>query len=81
MIKYLANVIEEFPEKIDKTAATGGGDNLYKIRDPDDPNLPHDFYLPEKQAQAFHHTLAQLLFVSQRPRRDLQPYVSFSPRG
>ena len=77
MIKYLANVIEEFPEKIDKTATTGGGDNLYKIRDPDDPKLPHDFYLPEKQAQAFHHTLAQLLFVSQWPRRDLQPYVSF----
>ena len=77
MIKYLVKIIKDFPEKIVKTATTGGGANLYKIRDPDDPNLPHDFYLPEEQAVAFHHTLAQLLFASQRARRDLQPYVSF----
>ena len=64
MIKYMAQIIADFPEKIDKTATTGGGDNLYKIRDPDDPNLPQDFYLPEQLAQAFHHTLAQLLFAS-----------------
>ena len=29
--------------------------------------------LPEEQAMAFHHTAAQLLFLSARARRDIQP--------
>ena len=50
MIKYMARIIEDLPEKIDKTSTTGGRDNLFKIKDPDDPNLPQDFYLPKQQA-------------------------------
>jgi hypothetical protein len=34
-------------------------------------------FLPEAQAQAFHHTVAQLLFLCKRTRRDIQTAVSF----
>ena len=33
--------------------------------------------LPEEQAQAFHHTVAQLLFLCRRTRPDIQTAVSF----
>ena len=33
--------------------------------------------LPEEQAVTFHHVTAQLLFVSQRARRDIQTAVAF----
>ena len=33
--------------------------------------------LPEEQAQAFHHSTAQLLFLAMRARPDVQPVVSF----
>ena len=47
-------------------------ENLYKICD-------RDFAQPitNKMAAAFHHTLAQLLFMSRRPRRDIQTAVAF----
>ena len=34
-------------------------------------------YLPEQKAIAFHHTTAQLLFLSSRVRGDIQTAVSF----
>ena len=34
-------------------------------------------YLPEKQAEMFHHTVAQLLFLCMQSRRDIQTSVSF----
>ena len=33
--------------------------------------------LPEEQAHAFHHTVAQLLFTSMRARPDILTVVSF----
>ena len=33
--------------------------------------------LPEEQAMAFHHATAQLLFLSARARRDIQPTTAF----
>ncbi len=33
--------------------------------------------LPEEQAMAFHRTTAQLLFLSARARRDIQPATAF----
>jgi hypothetical protein len=33
--------------------------------------------LPEEQADAFHHTVYQLLFVANRTHRDIQTAVSF----
>ncbi len=33
--------------------------------------------MPEEQARAFHHAAAQLLFLSARARRDVQPATAF----
>ena len=45
---------------------------VFTVR-PDDERI----LLPEEQAQAFHRTTAQLLFLSQRARPDMQTLVSF----
>ena len=60
MIRYLAKLIEEFPEVIVGTAATPASDNLFQVRDESDPKYRA---LPEEQAIAFHRTVAQLLFM------------------
>jgi hypothetical protein len=74
MIRYLAKLIEEFPEAIVGTASTPASDNLFQVRDESDPKYRA---LPEEQAMAFHRTVAQLLFMSARVRRDIQVVVAF----
>ena len=53
-------------------AATPAADHLFSVRDADKAK-----YLPEEKAVVFHHTTAQLLFLSSRARRDIQTAVSF----
>ena len=72
MIKYLFQILDEFIEEITKTSATQSADYLFKICKKCDAAQ-----LPEELAVIFHHTVAQLLFVSQRARRDIQTPVSF----
>jgi hypothetical protein len=47
-------------------------DNLFTVQDPMEA-MP----LPEEQAHAFHHTTAQLLFLSARAQGDVQPVTAF----
>ena len=61
--KYLKNVIEEFPEKITGRAAMPAAEHLFDIRDEKDTQV-----LEEERALAFHHTVAQLLFMATRAR-------------
>ena len=63
MIKYLKNVIDEFPELIKGRAVTPAHDKLFVIRDGKEARK-----LSEEQALAFHHTVAQLLFMATRAR-------------
>ena len=63
MSKYLFQILEEFIDKITKTSVTPSADYLFKIREKCDAAQ-----LPEELAVIFHHTVAQLLFVSQRAR-------------
>ena len=72
MFKYLDSIIDEFPELITGKAATPASDHLFSIRGADEAK-----YLPEEKAIAFHHTTAQLLFLSSQPRRDIHTAVSF----
>ena len=72
MIKYLKNVIDEFPEIIKGRAATPAHEKLFVIRD-ENKARP----LKEDQALAFHHTVAQLLFMATQARRDIQTAVAF----
>ena len=66
MFKYLDSIIDELPELITGKAATPAADHLFSVRDADEAK-----YLPEENAIAFHHTTAQLLFLSSRARRDI----------
>jgi hypothetical protein len=72
MISYLKSVIKEFPELITGKAPSPAADHLFKIRDEKELNL-----LEEEGALAFHHTVAQLLFMATRARRDIQTTVAF----
>ena len=47
-------------------------DHLFTVRDETEAKL-----LPEEQARAFHHATAQVLFLSARARRDIQPCTAF----
>jgi hypothetical protein len=70
MTKYLSKVIANFPGEIIGKAATPAGDHLFKVRD-------EGWKLNEEQADAFHHTVYQLLFAVNWARRDIQTAVSF----
>ncbi len=72
MIEYLKNIINDFPEEIIATQMSSATDHLFIVRDPS-LAMP----LPEEQARAFHHAAAQLLFLSARARRDVQPATAF----
>ena len=74
MVKYLKNVIEECPETIVGRAATPAHDKLFKVEVRSDEDAKK---LDEEQALAFHHTVAQLLFMATRARRDIQTAVAF----
>lgn len=70
MDKYVANIIDSFPEQITGVSATPATDKLFTVR-------PDDRPLPEEQAMQFHHVTAQLLYASMRVRRDVQTTVAF----
>jgi hypothetical protein len=72
MVKYIDEVLEDFPELITKTSQMPHTDNLFKVRPESEAT-----FLSEEQAQQFHRTVAQLLFLSCRARRDIQTSVSF----
>ena len=74
-IPYLSTVLDEFPQKITGVSLTQAGDHLSKIHDPKLSCL-----LPESQAVAFHHTNAQLLFLS-CIKWDIQTPVAFLTTG
>jgi len=64
MFKYLKNAIEEFLEIMRGRAATPAHDKHFEIRDEAEAKK-----LNEEQALAFHHTVAQLLFMATRAKR------------
>jgi hypothetical protein len=58
MITHTTKVLTNFPKAIATSCATPAADHLFKIR-----NETSAKFLPEAQAQAFHLTVAQLLFL------------------
>jgi hypothetical protein len=72
MSEYIKSIIADFPEEISGFRATPAADHLFDVRDPSEARA-----LPEEQARAFHHAVAQLLFLSARARRDIQPATAF----
>ncbi len=71
MIPYINKIITAFPKKITGVQSTPASDHLFQVRPTSEAT-----FLPEDQAGAYHHTTAQLLFLS-RVRRDIQTTVAF----
>ena len=63
MIEYIKNIITDFPEEITAIRTSPAVDHLFTVRD---EALAKP--LLEEQPRAFHHTMAQLLFLSARAR-------------
>jgi hypothetical protein len=59
MIQYITKNLNKCPEMIMEVASTPAADHLFKICAPSEAHC-----LPESQAIAYHHTTAQLLFLS-----------------
>jgi len=71
MADYVKKVINGFIEDIHGSASTPGAENLFQIR-----NEEARVKLNYEQAQCFHSTVAKLLFVTMRCRRDIQTAVA-----
>ncbi len=72
MIKYTTKVIDNFPETITTTFATPAADHLFTVR-----NKQEAKFLPKQQAQAFDHTVLQLLFLCKGTQYNIQMAISF----
>lgn len=72
MISFLKQATADFPEEIMGSAATMATKKLFTVRDERDQKV-----LEEERATAFHHDVAQLLFVTMRSQRDIQTAVAY----
>ncbi len=70
MTQYILKVIMVFRKEIVKKAATAAGDHHFKVREDGQK-------LNEEQADAFHHTVYQLLLSANWVRHNIQMAVSF----
>jgi hypothetical protein len=76
MIKQLEKVFANFPEDIGRPASTPASDHLFQIRDPEETEKEGKF-LNDAKKNRFHHTVAQLLFITCRVRGDIANPVAF----
>jgi hypothetical protein len=72
MINYTKKVLEDFPKAITTSFATPAANHLFTVQDKKEAKI-----LPKEQAQAFHHTVAQLLFLCKCTQHNIQTPVSF----
>ena len=73
MKPYVTKKINELPEEIrSETAATSVADYFFKVWSEQKAQK-----LPEEQVIQFYHVVEQLLFTSNRARRDIQTAVAF----
>ncbi len=70
MTQYVSKIIKDFLEEIIGKSSTPVGDHLFKIREDGQK-------LDDEMADAFYHTVYQLLFAANRVHRDIQTAVSF----
>ena len=69
MVKYVCDMITEFPVKITKTAKTPAGDKLMEVG--------NEKVLDKQRAEVYHTTVAKGLFLCKRARQDIQPTIAF----
>lgn len=71
-VPYICEMLEEFPEELGTAAITPATENLFRVDE--DVSAPT---LSEERSAIFHQYVAQLLFISNRSRRDIQTAVAF----
>jgi hypothetical protein len=76
MNQQLEKVFTNFPEDIGRLASSPASDHLFQIRDHEETEKEGKFLDDEKKSQ-FHHTVAQLLFITCRVRGDIATPVAF----
>ena len=76
MIGQIEKILADFPEEIGKTSSSPASEHLFQVRDTEETERLGKF-ISKEQAQQFHHSVAQCLFVSSRVRRDIQTTVAF----
>ena len=74
-ITYITTILTYFHEQITGVASIPEANHLFKIHTPSEARL-----FPESQPIAYHHTTAQLFFLSQ-VCRDIQTTVAFFTTG
>ena len=62
MMEYIKNIFKDFPKEFTGTKMSPAADHLFAVRD---------------LSLAFHQAMAQLLFLSARAWRDIQPATAF----
>jgi hypothetical protein len=72
MTEYIKNIISNFLEEIIGMKASPASVRLFEVQ-----VLTLSKLLPKEQAQVFHHTVTQILFLSTRARKDIQPAMAF----
>ena len=72
MVDYLKGVLENFPEVITGGSTIPAANHMFQFRPEENQTL-----LDEKRETAFHHTVAQLLFVTSRARKDVNMAIDF----
>ena len=75
MEEYLRGLLDDLPEEIKETPETSetpAASNLFTVREESEREL-----LDETRAQAFHHSVAQLLLTGIRCRKDAQTAIAF----
>ncbi len=70
MTKYVSKIIEDFLKETVGKSSTPAVDHLFKIRE-------DGRKLDDEMADAFYHTVNQLLFAENHARQDIQTAVSF----
>ena len=72
-MEYIKNIIKDFPEEIVGTKTSPAADHQFHSEIP----IPGKGVAGRAGADAFHRTMAQLLFLSARAPRDIQPATAF----
>ena len=70
MCDYVTKMIEDFPVKIEKEAATPAGEHLFKIN-------PNSSKINKNNMQDFHTFVAKGLFLCKRARPDIQTAIAY----